>query len=373
MMARGEDEKYMALALRLAEKGRGMVSPNPMVGTVVVRNGKVVGMGYHAALGKPHAEVEALRGAGSKAMGSTTYLNLEPCYHWGRTPPCVEELIKAKVKEVVVAMRDPNPRVRGKGISKLRSAGIKVRVGILRKEAEKLNESFIKYITKGMPFVILKAALSLDGKIATKTGDSKWITGKEVRDYVHRLRSQVDGILVGINTILKDDPLLTVRRKKKEGRGKKPIRVIVDSQARIPLKARVLRSLDLNPTIIATTRNAPKKRIKTLEEKGAEVILMGKSKKVDLKGLMKKLGKREVSSLLIEGGGEIIASALKERIVDKILFFLAPKLIGGRDAITPIEGEGIKRLSEAIQLKDVEVKRFGEDLLIQGYVKYSGT
>lgn len=364
------DKKYMALALELAERGRGGVSPNPMVGAVVVRRERIVGKGYHTKAGFPHAEIKALRNAGPKAKGATLYINLEPCGHFGRTPPCTEEIIKAGIREVVAAMADPNPLNSGKGFARLRRAGIKVRIGILREEAKKLNETFLKFITRKEPFVMVKVAMSLDGKIATKKGKSKWITGEKARSYLHQLRREVDGVLVGLNTVLKDDPMLTVRgKRRRRSQGRKPVRIVVDSQAKIPLPAKVLKGQ--TQTIIATTSSAPKNRIKALGRKGAKVITIpGRSRRVNLAKLMKKLGKKGITSLLIEGGGEIIASAFSSRIVDKVLFFISPKIIGGRDAPTPVEGEGIREMAQALPFRSLTTRWFANDLLIEGYPCY---
>lgn len=362
----------MALALELAERGRGQVSPNPMVGTVIVKSGKIVGKGYHLKAGLPHAEIKALKNADPSAKEATLYTNLEPCSHFGRTPPCTDRIIKAGIRQVVAAMADPNPLNSGRGFARLRRAGVKVRTGVLKKEAKRLNESFIKFITQKEPFVIVKVAMSLDGKIATKTGESRWITGEKARRYVHQLRREVDGVLVGLNTVLKDDPLLTVRGKG-ERRGEKagPVRIVVDSQAKIPLEAKVLRGRP--QTMIVTAGYAPKSRIKALERNGARVVIVpGKGKRVDLVKLMKELGKLEMASLLIEGGGEIIASAFSSRIVDKVLFFVSPKIIGGRDAPTPVEGGGVREMAQAVPLRSVTTRWFDSDLLIEGYPCYGG-
>lgn len=351
----------MKAALKLAVKGRGDVSPNPMVGAVIVCNGQVVGKGYHKKAGLPHAEINALEESGESAKGATLYVNLEPCNHYGKTPPCTDKIIEAGISEVVVAMQDPNPLNSGEGFRRLKSAGINVKTGILEDEAQQLNEAFIKFIKTGEPFVTAKIAMSLDGKIATRTGESKWITGIKAREYVQKLRSEVDAILVGVNTIIEDDPELKIRNEIKS-----PIRVILDSQARIPLKARVLAGKP--KTMIATTKYATISKINELKKTGAEVLITGdKGGRIDLKELMKKLGKLGVISLLLEGGGEVLSSALSARIVDKALFFIAPKIIGGRDAPTAVGGEGIRSISEAVPLKRVKVRRFGEDMLIEGY------
>jgi len=364
------DEKYMSRALKLAERGKGQVSPNPMVGAVIVKRGKIVGKGYHTEAGFPHAEIVALKEAGKKAKGSTLYVNLEPCNHFGRTPPCTNGIIMSGIEKAVVAMKDPNPLNFGKGLSRLKSAGIEVITGILEDRAKKLNESFSKFITKGEPFVTMKIAASLDGKIATGGGKSKWITEKEARRHVQELRREADAILVGINTVLRDNPRLTVRNDR-GGRGfrKKPLRVIVDSQARTPLGAKVLKGSA--KTIVATTRYANKDRIIALENKGAKVLIMRSKKgQVDLVELMKELGKLDIVNLLIEGGGEINASAFSSCLVDKAVFFLAPRIIGGREAPTAVEGKGIKKLGQAIPLRNLTVRKIGDDLMVEGYPCY---
>lgn len=365
------DTQYMRMALRLAVRARGMTSPNPMVGAVIVRNSRLIGRGFHKSAGLPHAEIDALMNVGSKAKGSTLYVNLEPCCHTiKRTPPCVKEIIERGVKRVVVAMEDPNPHVSGRGFSALERAGVKVTTGILRDDAERLNEAYIKYITTGRPFVILKVASSLDGKVATATGESRWISGEKARDYVHRLRSTVDAIMVGIGTILSDNPLLTARPK--TGKVKNPIRIVVDSRLKIPDMAKVLSSDPSVPTIIATTEQAPIDRVKELEEFGAKVLVLdSKDDRVDLGALMKRLGEIEIISLLIEGGPEVSASALREGVVDKVIFIIAPKIIGGDTSKGSIGGEGIKSLKDSIPVKDIKIKRIGEDMVVEGYIERS--
>ncbi len=367
MSQKSPDERFMRMALRLAAKARGRTSPNPMVGAVVVKNGKVIGQGYHRKAGEPHAEALALKRAGSAAKGATLYVTLEPCSHTGkRTPPCTPLVIQSGVKRVVVAMIDPNPRVSGGGVKALRFAGIRVETGLLEDEAKKLNETFIKHITTGTPFVTLKIAQTLDGKIATASGESKWITGEEAREEGHKLRDANDAILVGINTVLKDDPSLTTRIPN----GRDPVRVIVDSRLRIPLNAKVLTQRSEAKTIIATLANAPKSRIKKLQQLGAEVLIARSSRgRVDLKDLMKKLGDRGIMSLLVEGGAEVNASALKAGIVDKVVFFIAPMLMTGRDALPSIGGSSPEKLKHAMQLRDVTVKHVGRDLMVEGYLR----
>ena len=359
-----EDEKWMRRVLRLAEKGKGRTSPNPMVGAVLVRNGRVIGEGYHAKAGTDHAEIIALRRAGEKAKGATLYLNLEPCTHYGKTPPCVPAVIEAKVKRVVIGMKDPNPLVRGGGFESLKRAGLNVEVGILEEECRRLNEAFCKYILEKEPFVILKVAATLDGKIATREGDSKWISGEASRHFVHRMRDQVDGVVVGIGTVLKDDPKLTARIKK----GRDPYRIILDSRLRIPEGAQVIGNSS-SKTIIATTELADRDKIERLEKKGVQILILNSEKgKVDLKKCLSKLGELGIMSLLVEGGSQVNGSFLDEGLIDKILFFFSPKLIGDREALGIFGGTGKATLKESIPLNELRVRRIGEDILIEGYV-----
>ncbi|MGB9802403.1 bifunctional diaminohydroxyphosphoribosylaminopyrimidine deaminase/5-amino-6-(5-phosphoribosylamino)uracil reductase RibD [Desulfofundulus sp.] len=361
----------MKMALDLARQALGRTSPNPMVGAVLVKDGQVVGRGYHARAGTPHAEIHALNEAGERAAGATLYVTLEPCCHWGRTGPCTEAILAAGVKRVVAAMPDPNPLVAGRGLELLRQAGVEVTVGVLEGEARKLNEVFIKYITTGSPFVALKAAMSLDGKIATRTGESRWITGPQARLAVHHLRDRYDAILVGVNTVLKDNPSLTTRIPGKEG--KDPLRVIVDSLARTPPDARVITQQSTVPTIVAVTERAPQENLRRLEEAGAQILVVsGSGSRVDLTLLMKELARREITSVLVEGGGEIHASFLESRLVDKVIWFIAPVIIGGRQAPGPVAGEGPARLLEAVRLRDVSLTRYGEDICVEGYVDGGG-
>lgn len=364
------DQDFMRRALELAALARGKTSPNPLVGAVVVKDGVIVGEGYHRKAGTPHAEVIALREAGLRAKGADLYVSLEPCCHYGRTPPCTKAIIEAGIKRVVVACEDPNPLVAGKGIEILRQAGITVDVGVLREEARRLNEVFFKYITTGRPFVTLKAAMSLDGKIATFTGDSKWITGEQARQYAHQMRAEHDAVMVGIGTVLADDPLLTVRLP---GEDRRPLRVIVDSRLRIPLESRIVLTAKEFPTVVAAVRhegNQGKK--KSLEERGVEVWELPADRgRVDLKALLSELGKREVTSVLLEGGATLNASALEAGVVDKFVFFIAPKIIGGSRAPGPVGGNGAKKVEDAWLVSDLEFSRIGEDLMITCYPRRS--
>ena len=360
------DEYWMKRALRLAEKGRGRTSPNPMVGAVLIREGKAVGEGYHAKAGKAHAEIVALQAARGEARGATLYLNLEPCAHHGKTPPCAPEVIEAGVKRVVIGMEDPNPLVKGKGIEILRRAGLELEVGILERECRRLNEAFCKYILKKEPFVILKVAATLDGKIATRTGDSKWISGEASRRFVHKLRDQVDGVLVGIGTVLKDDPLLTARARG----GRDPYRIVLDSRLNIPEEARVI-GTSPSKAIIAATALAPKDRIEKFEKRGVQIFIFdSKEGKVDLRSCLSKLGEIGMMSLLVEGGSQVNGSFLDEGVIDKFFLFLSPKLIGDHQAPGIFGGRGVSNLHEAIALKEMKAKRIGEDILIEGYFEW---
>lgn len=357
---------YMRIALKLANKAKGFTNPNPLVGCVIVKEGKIVGKGFHKRCGLPHAEIEALKEAKGKAKGASLYVNLEPCAHYGRTPPCTEAIIKAGIKKVYTAMLDPNPLNNGKGVRELRKNGIEVNVGMLEEEARRLNEVFVKYITQKIPFVTVKVAQSLDGKIATHTGESQWITSEKARAFAKKLRNEVDAIMVGVNTLIKDNPLLNAEYKIQET--KQYYKIILDSYLTTPLKARVFSPLSRGKVIIATTRYAPRTRIRLFQEKAEVLIIRDRQGRVDLRCLMKELAKKEIAHVLIEGGGETIASALEEDIVDRFFFFISPKIIAGRNAITSVEGEGIKRLSQARRLKEVKIKRIGEDILISGYL-----
>ena len=361
-----DNSYYMRMALDLASSAMGRTSPNPMVGAVLVKDGKVVGKGYHARAGTPHAEVVALRDAGEATRGSTLYVTLEPCCHHGRTGPCTEAVIKAGVKKVVAAMTDPNPLVAGKGFGRLREAGLEVEAGILEEDARKLNEVFIKYITTGLPFVVMKAAVSLDGKIATRAGESQWITGPGAREYGHRLRDRYDAVMVGINTVLADNPSLNTRLP---GGGRDAVRVVLDSQARTPPEANIIKSSPGAPVIIITTPGAPAERLTALEGAGARVeIVPAVSGRVDIKAAFSVLARRGITSVLIEGGGMVHASALDSGMVDKVVWFIAPLLIGGREAPGPLGGEGPERLAGATALDRVSVSRIGGDILVEGYI-----
>ncbi|OPZ84199.1 MAG: Riboflavin biosynthesis protein RibD [Firmicutes bacterium ADurb.Bin419] len=357
---------YMGRAIELAKKGWGRTNPNPLVGAVIVKDDRVISEGFHEVVGCAHAEVAAFNNATEDVAGGTLYVNLEPCSHYGRTPPCAKAIIEAKIKKVVVAMIDPNPKVSGKGIQMLRSAGIEVEVGVLEEEAKKLNEIFINYVVNKKPFVILKAAMTLDGKIASVTGDSKWVTSEASRAYVHVVRDRVAAIMVGINTVLKDNPMLTTRLNGNVGND--PVRIVVDSKGIIPEDSKVLCANSKAGVILATTSNIPADKEMYLVGNGVKVVKAdGSDGRVDLVKLMEELYKLEIDSILLEGGGTLNAEALNAGIVDKVMFFIAPKILGGKDALTPVEGSGINLMNDAVKIKDVSVSRFGEDILIEGY------
>ena len=360
-----EERVFMERALFLAAQGRGRTSPNPMVGAVVVKQGSVVGEGYHLRAGGDHAEVIALRGAEDSAIGATLYVSLEPCCHCGKTPPCTERIIDSGIRRVVASMPDPNPLVCGKGFERLREAGIEVEWGLMEEESSSLNEAYIKFIATGMPFVILKGAASLDGKIATATGESRWITGPAARERVHRLRDEVDAVMVGIGTVLQDDPQLTTRLA--SGQGKDPLRIILDAEARLPLNAKVINPASLSGTLLVTSNSSPREKLEDLRRQGVEVWAMEEQEgRIPLRPLLKGLGERKIVSLMIEGGSEINASALEEGVVDKVILFVAPRLIGGASAPSWIGGQGIERLDESFTLKNIFLERLGDDIMIEG-------
>ncbi len=361
------DKKFMRAALRLAARGKGTTSPNPRVGAVVVKGGIVVGRGWHRQPGEPHAEVIALGGAGERVAGSTLYVTLEPCSTTGRTPPCTDRILSSGVRRVVIGATDPWPAHRGRGLRLLRRRGIEVACGVLEAEAEKLNEGFSKFIATGLPFVTVKAAMSLDGKMATSTGESKWISSEVSRRHAHRMRNETDAILVGIGTVRRDDPSLTVRGNFAEIHT--PWKVIVNSKASIGLQCKLLSGSSARKTIVAVASNAPKSRLEAIASTGAEILVCGeKQGKVSLRDLMRRLAKRGILYVLIEGGSQVITSALEAGVVDKVAFFYAPKIIGGENTPSVVGGRGVKRLKDALRVTDVSTQRFGTDVLIEGYV-----
>ncbi len=362
-----DDKYFMKMALSLAKKGEGFTSPNPMVGAVIVKDGRVVGKGYHRAVGGSHAEVNAINDAGSFAKDATLYLTLEPCNHTGRTPPCTVKILDAGIRRVVVAMNDPNPDVKGGGINYLKSRRINVALGICEDEAKKLNEAFIKYVKTKRPFVTIKCAATLDGRIATRTGDARWVSGEESRIFVHKLRHANDAIMVGIDTIKKDDPSLTTRLK--DMNSLDPTRIILDTNLSISEEAKVLQLDSDSDTVIITGGSVSEDKKAGIEGRGAKVIKSAvKDGLIDLDPLMDRLGILGITSLLIEGGSRVIASALAAGIVDKVIFFYAPKILGGDDGVPVCKGPGPDLMSDCISVKNINVRRFGDDIMIEGYV-----
>jgi diaminohydroxyphosphoribosylaminopyrimidine deaminase/5-amino-6-(5-phosphoribosylamino)uracil reductase len=349
----------MKLTINLAKKGMGKTSPNPLVGAVVVKNDQIIGKGYHKRFGQPHAEANALKACKDKAKGATLYVNLEPCCHYGKTPPCTDIIIKSGIRKVVCAIPDPNPQVNGRGIRILKEGGVDVHLGVLEEEAKKLNEIYLKFITTGLPFVMLKVAQTLDGRIATKLGESKWITQKDCRRFVHFLRSWVDAVLVGANTVKIDNPELTIHN----ARGEDPIRIILGSSGKMSDNLKVIRENKNGKTIITTTNQKTKEKFK---EK-VEIWKLKKDKhgKIDLVQLLKKAGENQITSLLVEGGRGVFTSFLKEKLVDKIYYFLSPKILG--NGLTSFGDLGVGEISGSITLRDYEIKRFNNDLLVIGY------
>jgi diaminohydroxyphosphoribosylaminopyrimidine deaminase / 5-amino-6-(5-phosphoribosylamino)uracil reductase len=361
------DVMYMQQALALAREGTGFVSPNPLVGCVIVNDGQVVGQGYHQRFGGPHAEVHALQEAGARAQAAVLYVNLEPCCHTGKTPPCADAIIQAGIGRVVTALRDANPLVAGGGIARLQQAGIPVTVGVCEAEARQLNEAFLKHVTTGRPFVTLKCAMSLDGKIATRTGASQWITSPLARQEVHRLRHGADAVLVGIGTVLQDDPLLTTRLPDRQGVN--PLRVIVDSTLRLPAQARVATVTPDCRTLVATTSRAPLEQQQRWRDRGLEILVFPAydDGRVELEALLQYLGERRITSVLVEGGATLNAALLQHRLIDKGLFFIAPKIIGG-DGLSAIGACGIESMEQVLHLRHSRGQSIGEDILVQAYL-----
>jgi len=356
----------MRMALELAAEGRGFTSPNPMVGAVIVKDGEVVGRGWHEFAGGPHAEVNAIAEAGEQARGATLYVTLEPCNHYGRTPPCTTAVLAAGISRVVTAMDDPNPKVTGGGNACLRENGVEVVTGILEPEARRLNAFFLKHVRTGRPYVILKCAATLDGKIATQSGDSRWVTGEAARAYVHELRHAVDGIMVGVNTIRADDPRLTTRRE--HGRSRDPVRIILDTRLTIPEDAKVLQGESVSGTLIVSGQLSDNAQRQRLIDRGIRILdIPAKEDRIDLDALMDHLGGMGITSLLVEGGGQLSAGVLRAGVVDRICFFYAPKILGG-DGISLCSGPGPEKMADAIRVANMDVRRFGDDFLIEGDV-----
>ena len=366
MKTTAHDIRYMTRALQLAARGRGRTSPNPMVGAVVVTGGRIVGKGFHRKAGAPHAEVIALQAAGPRARGGTLYVTLEPCSHTNkRTPPCVPAVLAAGIRRVVVAMRDPNPRVNGEGLRRLKRAGLSLSVGCLERKAEQLNESYVHRMRTGRPLVTLKMAMTLDGKTATAAGQSQWITGPEARRHAHHLRSQVDAIMVGVRTVLADDPQLTVRLGRPIAR--QPLRIIMDSGLRTPLTAKVLSRRLRQGTVMATTRLAPHARLVRLRRRGISLLVLPSEKgKVSLRACLKQLARMGINHLLIEGGSELAASALQSGVVDGLRLYIAPRLLGGNDAKGLIGGSCPPDLLRALSVSRLSIKKIGHDLMLEG-------
>jgi len=361
------DEQMMARALELAGRGLGRVEPNPAVGAVVTSGETVVGEGYHQFFGGPHAEVNALAAAGERARGATMYVTLEPCCHYGKTPPCTDAVIRAGIARVVVAMQDPFEKVAGRGLALLREAGIQVDLGLCEKSAMKLNAPYLKLHLRGLPFFTAKWAMTLDGKIATESGDSTWISSAASREIVHRMRDRADAVMIGVRTAVRDDPLLTCRL---DG-GRSPRRIVVDSKARLPLASRLVATVQEAPLWVACGRSAPPERVQALAEAGCRVIsLPERADHVDLTALARTLAREPLTNVLAEGGAELFGSLFEAQLVDRVMVFVAPKLLGGKNAPTAVLGVGFPSVSEAWTVRDLSVTRIGEDVLVEGDVSY---
>ncbi len=367
-----KDEYYMKLAIELAKKGAGFANPNPMVGAVIVKDDKIIGTGYHESYGQLHGERNAIKNAVESVAGATLYVNLEPCCHYGKTPPCTEAIIENKIGRVVAGMTDPNSKVSSKGIAALRQAGIEVKTGVLEKECRKLNAVFVKYITEGMPYVAVKYAMTMDGKIATRTGASKWISGEKAREKTHFLRHKYSAIMVGIGTVLSDNPELTCRLTKYDGteKFKNPVRIVCDSNLRIPLESNLVRTAKEIPVIVATGKGSKaqenKEKIKSLKEYGCKILeIQALDGKLDMRELMRKLAAMQIDSVLVEGGGTLHENIISQGLADYIYTFISPLVIGGENAKTPVEGEGAESLDSAARFKLVHLDTVGEDVLAE--------
>ncbi len=358
-MEQTQDQIFIRETLRLAGKGKGWTNPNPMVGAVIVKDGRIIGKGWHCKAGAAHAESEAIKSSKESPAGATLYINLEPCSHFGRTPPCVDEIIRSKITRVVCSVLDPNPKVNGKGIAKLKAAGIDVAVGILEDEARLLNEAFFNFHILKRPFVALKFAASLDGKIASKTGDSKWITNEKARRFSRELRGEYQAILIGANTAATDDPHLGARIKNR----KDPLKIVLDHNLKIPLESQLLRDANV---LIVTTSLAAAEKIDVLRQKGTSVLVFDDGE-IPLKDLLGYLKKREIISVLVEGGGDTIGRFVDEKLFDKVYAFYSPIIIGGKEAVNPVGGRGVNFIKEAARLNKITVKKFDDNLLITGY------
>ncbi|MFA8300147.1 MAG: bifunctional diaminohydroxyphosphoribosylaminopyrimidine deaminase/5-amino-6-(5-phosphoribosylamino)uracil reductase RibD [Hyphomicrobiales bacterium] len=363
--------QYMKRAIELAHKGKGKVNPNPLVGAVIVKDDRIIGEGFHEYFGGPHAEINAFKNATEDVDGASMYVTLEPCSHYGKTPPCAEAIVKNKISKVYIGLKDPNPLVSGKGIQILEENGIETHHGLCTKEITALNKVFLKYIQTKTPYILLKTAMTLDGKIATYTGDSKWISGEDSRAYVHELRNELSAIMVGVDTIIIDDPSLTTRRANSD-ENNHPIRIILDTNCRIPLSAKVLNSPQR--TIIVTSLEKEDNKVQSILSLGKEVLTIPKKdNKIDLNIFMKEIGEMGIDSILLEGGATLNFSALQSGIVDEVNTFIAPKMIGGIKSKTPVEGLGIASINEAICLSDMEITNIDKDILIKGYLNNTAT
>jgi diaminohydroxyphosphoribosylaminopyrimidine deaminase/5-amino-6-(5-phosphoribosylamino)uracil reductase len=362
------DENMMREALRLAKKGMGRTSPNPVVGAVIVREGKIIASGYHKRAGENHAELEALRKMRGRAReNDVLYVTLEPCHHHGRTPPCTQAILKKGLKKVRVGMRDPNPGVTGGGCEFLTQRGVEVESGILESECRKLNETYTKFVLTGRPYVVAKSAMTLDGWVATSSGHSQWVTNEMSRQFVHQLRDRLDGVMVGVGTVLADDPSLTTRLKR--GRGRDPVRIIVDTHLRTPDRAKVLNSKSSSETLMVVGPDVPPERLRRVEREGVSILTCPtKQGRIDLGVLLDLLGGRDMTSVLVEGGSAIMGSLISEGLIDKFYIFKAPKILGGHDGIPMASGLGPQKMDAALRLNDIKVRRFGDDVLIEGYV-----
>jgi diaminohydroxyphosphoribosylaminopyrimidine deaminase/5-amino-6-(5-phosphoribosylamino)uracil reductase len=357
------DEKWMARALELAEKGRGHVEPNPLVGAVVVQKDRHVGEGWHERFGQPHAEIIALARAGAGAHSATLYVTLEPCCHHGKTPPCTDAIIQSKIKRVVAAMKDPFPEVAGKGLSRLRKAGISVELGVMENQAKRINAPYLKFLKTGRPYVHVKWAMTLDGKIATRTGDSKWISGESARRYTHELRGRMDAIIVGIGTVLADNPRLTVR----PSGSRRPARIILDSQGRLPPRSQLAATARKTPVLVVTARETSAVA-SSLRKLGCEILrLPGKSGMVDVHQLLNELGLRQMTNVLVEGGGQVLGAFFDAKAVDEVHIFVAPKIVGGKQ-VTAVAGSGVTKIAAALKVTDWSIQQIGTDTLIHGLV-----
>lgn len=360
------DVFFMRKALRLAEKGRGSASPNPMVGAVVVQGDALAGEGWHACAGGPHAEVNALQSAGDKAFGGTLYVTLEPCNHFGRTPPCTATILESGVSRVVVGMSDPNPLVQGGGCEFLRERGLKVDTGLLERECRALNQPFIKHVTTGLPYVTVKAAMTLDGRIAARSGDSRWVSNDRSRRFVHRLRSSLDAILVGAGTATSDDPLLTARTGARAG-CRQPVRIVLDSMLRLPKGSQLASTAHLSPVWVACAEEAAVEKETKLRDLGVEVLRMpSKNQRVDLSSLLKELGTRHMTSLLVEGGSRVLGAFIEEGLADEFFFFYAPKILADPRAVPLATGKARGSMAEAVAVYDLTIRRFGQDVMVHG-------